>query len=204
MASARCPAGARAGTTPYIEPASLPSSTSCSIWYSGSAALHAPTTCYEELQPSPQNPKPYPYTTICACGAVNIARSCHAGHRERAGALGWRGRAPAVAILQPEGVHAALQAEEAQLAPEAAPGVADQPEGRAILLAPAHHLRPQHNLYSPVPNGPTTSITHISCSARPSTPPEAGKLTSVSNYILQFRRSAHAAVHGSRTHDAAD
>ena len=51
MASARCPAGARAGTTPYIEPASLPSSTSCSIWYSGSAALHAPTTRYKQLQP---------------------------------------------------------------------------------------------------------------------------------------------------------
>ena len=52
MASACCLAGARPGTTPYIEPASLPSSTSCSIWYSGSAALHAPNaTKSEQLQP---------------------------------------------------------------------------------------------------------------------------------------------------------
>lgn len=52
-----------------------------------------------------------------------------------------RQRAPAVAILHPKAVDAALDAEEAQLAPEGAPRVAHDPVGNPVLLAPARHLR---------------------------------------------------------------
>ena len=67
---------------------------------------------------------------------------------------------PAVAVLDPEAVDAALQAEEAELAPEAAPRVADHPERRAVLLAPAHDLNAQLLCH----NACGYTAVHLACS----------------------------------------
>lgn len=51
-----------------------------------------------------------------------------------------QGTSPAVTIFHEEAVDAALEAEEAQLAPESAPAVADYPVRLPVLLSPACHL----------------------------------------------------------------